>query len=102
MFVFMRKQREVKAALKQFHKNNYSGLPQRIQNAYTEVENVQRALANDMFYPELVAREKELLGEYKHLLQADLSLAAQRSKVTWLQEMDSNCNDPKIDRKSVV
>lgn len=28
--------------------------------------------------------------EYKCLLQADLSLAAQRSKVTWLQEMESN------------
>lgn len=31
-----------------------------------------------------------LLAEYKHYVQADLSLVAQMSKITWLQEMDRN------------
>lgn len=49
MYVFMRKQKEVKLALKQFHKNNFSGLPWRVQASYDAFVDVQNALAGDLF-----------------------------------------------------
>lgn len=76
MYVFMRKQKEKKAVLKRFHKDNFSGLSERIQEAHMALVKVQNLLSTDLFNTELVFREKELLEDYRQLMKADLPLAA--------------------------
>ncbi|GKV05641.1 hypothetical protein SLEP1_g17628 [Rubroshorea leprosula] len=51
---------------------------------------VQKLKLNALFDETLAAKEKELQRELTKLERANLFVIAQRAKVTWLKEMDSN------------
>ncbi|GKV43378.1 hypothetical protein SLEP1_g50676 [Rubroshorea leprosula] len=51
---------------------------------------VQKLKLNALFDETLAAKEKEFQRELTKLERANLSVIAQRAKVTWLKEMDSN------------
>ncbi|GLT50971.1 hypothetical protein SLA2020_244230 [Shorea laevis] len=90
MFVVVQKLKLVKQKLKQLHKNRYGNLEGRIKDMAAELQTVQASMQNALFDETLVVKEKELQRELIKLERANLSLIAQRAKVTWLKEMDSN------------
>ncbi|GKV04889.1 hypothetical protein SLEP1_g16984 [Rubroshorea leprosula] len=90
MFVVVQKLKLVKQKMKQLHKNRYGNLEGRIKDMAAELQNVQASMQNALFDETLVAKEKELQRELTKLERANLSVIAQRAKVTWLKEMDSN------------
>ncbi|GKV39884.1 hypothetical protein SLEP1_g47585 [Rubroshorea leprosula] len=90
MFVVVQKLKLVKQKMKQLHKNRYGNLEGRIKDMAAELQNVQASMQNALFDETLVANEKELQHELTKLERANLSVIAQRAKVTWLKEMDSN------------
>ncbi|GKV19162.1 hypothetical protein SLEP1_g29456 [Rubroshorea leprosula] len=90
MFVIVQKLKLVKHKMKQLHKNRYGNLEGRIKDMAAELQNVQASMQNALFNETLAAKEKELQRELTKLERANLSVIAQRAKVTWLKEMDSN------------
>ncbi|GLU13077.1 hypothetical protein SLE2022_297240 [Rubroshorea leprosula] len=90
MFVVVQKLKLVKQKMKQLHKNRYGNLEGRIKDMAAELQNVQASMQNALFDETLAAKEKELQRELTKLERANLSVIAQRAKVTWLKEMDSN------------
>ncbi|GKV11183.1 hypothetical protein SLEP1_g22456 [Rubroshorea leprosula] len=90
MFVVVQKLKLVKQKMKQLHKNRYGNLGGRIKDMAAELQNVQASMHNALFDETLAAKEKELQHELTKLERANLSVIAQRAKVTWLKEMDSN------------
>ncbi|GLT38165.1 hypothetical protein SLA2020_124300 [Shorea laevis] len=90
MFVVVQKLKLVKQKLKQLHKNRYGNLEGRIKDMAAELQTVQASMQNALFDETLVVKEKELQCELIKLERANLSLIAQRAKVTWLKEMDFN------------
>ncbi|GKV47444.1 hypothetical protein SLEP1_g54347 [Rubroshorea leprosula] len=90
MFVVVQKLKLVKQKMKQLHKNRYGNLEGRIKDMAAELQNVQASMQNALFDETLAVKEKELQRELTKLERANLSVIAQRAKVTWLKEMDSN------------
>ncbi|GLU24015.1 hypothetical protein SLE2022_399860 [Rubroshorea leprosula] len=90
MFVVVQKLKLAKQKMKQLHKNRYGNLEGRIKDMAIELQNVQASMQNALFDETLAAKEKELQRELTKLERANLSVIAQRAKVTWLKEMDSN------------
>lgn len=90
MFVVVHKLKRVKVALKKLHQEYFSGISQRVKNAQSTLSDIQSSLALDPFNSELIAKENEAVKQYKQMSSADISLVAQRAKITWLNEIDSN------------
>ncbi|GKV42356.1 hypothetical protein SLEP1_g49767 [Rubroshorea leprosula] len=90
MFVVVQKLKLVKQKMKQLHRNRYGNLEGRIKDMVAELQNVQASMQNALFDETLAAKVKELQRELTKLERANLSVIAQRAKVTWLKEMDSN------------
>ncbi|GLT27312.1 hypothetical protein SLA2020_023190 [Shorea laevis] len=90
MFVVVQKLKSVKGQLKGLHRNQFSDLQKKIADARTELETIQAQVAESPFDGNLVNREREMQQNYQKLVKADISLAAQRAKCTWVREMDAN------------
>lgn len=90
MFVLVNKLKKVKNVLNQLHRGRYTDLKGRITELEKNLQQIQENLQLDPFNDDLINEEKQIRSDYQRVLAADLSIAAQRSKIDWLSEVDCN------------
>ncbi|XP_056691942.1 uncharacterized protein [Spinacia oleracea] len=89
MFKLWCKLKKVKAELKKLHKEDFSGLTEKIALARSELDNVQQNLQTTSI-PELLNQEVVCIKQLRHWLRIDEIALRQKSRIQWIQLGDSN------------
>ncbi|KAH7846331.1 hypothetical protein Vadar_012601 [Vaccinium darrowii] len=84
------KSRRIKPCLRQFNKEFYSDLQNKVVVAREELSDIQKLCAHTTSDPILIGYEKLCLVKYNELRLAEEALYKQKSRINWLNLGDNN------------
>ncbi|XP_074301305.1 uncharacterized protein LOC141632681 [Silene latifolia] len=86
-FCFFQKLKNVKHALANLHKENFSQIQARVKDAKNALLNCQSRLRSDLFSTDLIQEERVRLAEFSRLKTAELAMLSQRDKIRKHQQI---------------
>ncbi|XP_056697358.1 uncharacterized protein [Spinacia oleracea] len=89
MFKLWCKLKKVKAELKKLHREDFSGITEKITIARSELDKVQQSLQTGRS-PALLNQEVVCIKQLRHWLRIDEIALRQKSRIQWLKLGDSN------------
>ncbi|KAK1297668.1 hypothetical protein QJS10_CPB15g01193 [Acorus calamus] len=90
MFRLVSKLKQVKAALKQWYREEVGPMQHNLERQRFFLEEVQKKLQGDPLNQQLLHIESEARREYKNTLTSEESMIRQKSRQNWLKLGDSN------------